>query len=422
MIHHRAPSATLHTYIKNLRNLLEFPIGPAEIERRLASAIGPAIRSRVDQEGSTRGAAKGWSLRAAPLWLPVIPLWPRDRLGAALALWRGPAYGPLAGRRGIRWPAAGGRSPIELRLVARSRDRVRSRSGAGADDVDSCGRTRKAGRRAPLPRAGCGGKSTSALYRSGRQTDASGACDERVRRLLGDDLGIEPRTQLRDLEAAILGQDAELDWNGPRPTDLGRPPSPPADGGAAKEGDVGTGDACSPVGDGDVPVHRHRGFDASVGGRSRRDAGALAAHDDVLRVGGRGPGGWLFKHTGDGVCAAFGSARARSTRRSMRSGGWRCRCGWGSATGEAEQRGGDYFGPALNRAARVMAAGHGGQILVARRRRRWWHGVELVDLGEHRLRDLSGASSCSRSAPRGWRRRSRRCGPWTRCPATCRCR
>ena len=37
----------------------------------------------------------------------------------------------------------------------------------------------------------------------------------------------------------------------------------------------------------------------------------------------------------------------------------------GVATGEAERRGGDYFGPALNRAARVMAAGHGGQILVA---------------------------------------------------------
>ena len=62
----------------------------------------------------------------------------------------------------------------------------------------------------------------------------------------------------------------------------------------------------------------------------------------------------------------------------------------GIATGEAELRGEDYFGPALNRAARVMAAGHGGQILVAASTAAVVSGVDLVDLGEHRLRDLSG--------------------------------
>ena len=51
---------------------------------------------------------------------------------------------------------------------------------------------------------------------------------------------------------------------------------------------------------------------------------------------------------------------------------------------------GDYFGPVLNRAARVMAAGHGGQILVSASTAGLAIGVELVDLGEHRLRDLSG--------------------------------
>src|SRR3979490_1471741 len=37
---------------------------------------------------------------------------------------------------------------------------------------------------------------------------------------------------------------------------------------------------------------------------------ALAVHDDVLRTAIESEGGWLFKHTGDGVCAAFASPRA----------------------------------------------------------------------------------------------------------------
>jgi class 3 adenylate cyclase len=39
---------------------------------------------------------------------------------------------------------------------------------------------------------------------------------------------------------------------------------------------------------------------------------ALAAHDEVLRSAIEARGGFLFKHTGDGICAAFASPRARS--------------------------------------------------------------------------------------------------------------
>jgi predicted ATPase/class 3 adenylate cyclase len=117
---------------------------------------------------------------------------------------------------------------------------------------------------------------------------------------------------------------------------------------------------------------------------------ALARHDDVLRTAIDARGGWLFKHTGDGVCAAFASARGAIDAATEAQRGLGLPVRMGIATGEAERRGDDYFGPALNRAARVMAVGHGGQILVSTSTAGLVSGVDLADLGEHRLRDLSG--------------------------------
>ncbi len=136
-----------------------------------------------------------------------------------------------------------------------------------------------------------------------------------------------------------------------------------------------------------------------IGGSTRRwesdpDAmrSALAVHDGVLRSAVEGAGGWLFKHSGDGVCAVFGSARAAVDAAVGAQRGLGLPVRMGVATGEAQERDGDYFGPVLNRAARVMGAGHGGQILVAASTAALVDGVELVDLGEYRLRDLSGAT------------------------------
>ncbi len=115
---------------------------------------------------------------------------------------------------------------------------------------------------------------------------------------------------------------------------------------------------------------------------------ALAAHDYLLRNAVEAHGGFLFKHTGDGVCAAFASPRSAVDAAVAAQRALELPVRMGLATGEAEVRGGDYFGPVLNRAARVMAAGHGGQILLADSTAGLITGVDLIDLGARRLRDL----------------------------------
>jgi hypothetical protein len=117
---------------------------------------------------------------------------------------------------------------------------------------------------------------------------------------------------------------------------------------------------------------------------------ALVVHDDVLQSVIAAHGGWLFKHTGDGVCAAFSSARGAIDAAVAAQRTLELPVRMGLATGEAERRGDDYFGPVLNSTARVMAAGNGGQILVAASTAAVVSGVDLIDRGEHRLRDLSG--------------------------------
>jgi predicted ATPase/class 3 adenylate cyclase len=115
---------------------------------------------------------------------------------------------------------------------------------------------------------------------------------------------------------------------------------------------------------------------------------AMAAHDEVLRSAIEAHGGLMFKHTGDGVCAAFASPTAAVDAAVDAQLTLELPVRMGIATGEADLRDGDYFGAVLNRAARVMGAGHGGQILLAESTAVLLSGVDLVDLGPRRLRDL----------------------------------
>src|SRR3954470_5001503 len=132
-----------------------------------------------------------------------------------------------------------------------------------------------------------------------------------------------------------------------------------------------------------------------IEGSTRRwesDADAMrsapAAHDEVLRTAIESHGGFLFKHTGDGVIGSFASPRSAIDAAIAAQQELQLPVRMGIATGEATHQHGDYFGAVLNRAARVMAAGHGGQILVADSTASLVSGVDLLDLGPRQLRDV----------------------------------
>src|SRR3954471_12994427 len=115
---------------------------------------------------------------------------------------------------------------------------------------------------------------------------------------------------------------------------------------------------------------------------------ALAAHDQLLRNVIEAHKGSLFKHTGDGVCAAFASPRSAVDAAVAVQRLLELPVRMGLATGEAELREGDYFGAVLNRAARLMASCHGGQVLLDGTTAGLCSGIDLMALGPRRLRDI----------------------------------
>ncbi|HSB87796.1 MAG TPA: BTAD domain-containing putative transcriptional regulator, partial [Ilumatobacteraceae bacterium] len=115
---------------------------------------------------------------------------------------------------------------------------------------------------------------------------------------------------------------------------------------------------------------------------------ALAAHDLTIRSVVERHGGIVFKHTGDGVCSVFTSTPAAVAAAVEAQARLELPVRIGLHTGEAESRDGDYFGPTLNLTARVMDAGHGGQVLVSSSTAGLVRDHELIDLGEHHMKGL----------------------------------
>ena len=124
---------------------------------------------------------------------------------------------------------------------------------------------------------------------------------------------------------------------------------------------------------------------------------AMATHDEVLTRTIADHGGAIFKHTGDGMGAVFTSpnkaaAAAIAVQRSLQAHAWqgidRLKVRIGLHLGDIEPTGSDYFGPPINRAARVMDVANGDQIAVSGVVAEFLQGVESRRMGAHQLKGI----------------------------------
>ena len=313
-----------------------------------------------------------------------------DDLEAALGLlteagglWRGPSLGDLATEAFAVGEAA---RLEELRLVI-AEERIEAQLGLGRHAF-VVGELDAACSAHPLrERLWC--LLMLALYRAGRQAEALRTFQE-LRAHVGEELGLEPSAELVELDAAIARRDPKLAWE-PRSASP-RPDSPvPATGMAA--GPSGTVTFLFTDVEGSTRL-----WEAAPGATRR----ALERHNVILRGAIEAHDGSVFATGGDSFAAAFPRAKdavaaALVAQIALNNEMWPDEAAifvrMGLHTGAAEQRGDDYLGPVLNRAARLMSAGHGAQVLLSAAtqglvRDELPAGCGLIELGEYRLRDL----------------------------------
>ena len=293
------------------------------------------------------------------------------RFEEALALWRGTPELP-DGRRGAsektRWIEG------HAALVEDRADALLA-TGRAAEII---GELEAAVADAPL-RERRWGQLMLALYRAGRQGEALGAY-QRARTLLADELGVDPGPELRRLEAAIVAQDAALE----------------------------------------MPVAQHlpsvtravtflltdiEGSTAAWEADADAMAVALARHDELVEQVVTSRGGRLIKTRGEGDATfsvferpSAAAAAAIELQDAISHEPWALRepmrIRVALHTGEVELRDGDYFGRAVNRAARLRSLAEGGQILCSGATAELVidslpDDVVLADLGMRQLRNLA---------------------------------
>jgi predicted ATPase/DNA-binding SARP family transcriptional activator/class 3 adenylate cyclase len=321
-------------------------------------------------------------------------------LREALALWRGPALA------GVELESAA-RNEVgrleELRLAAEM-DRIDCELALGLHE-QLISELEALVAEHPL-RERLRGQLMLALYRSGRQADALRRYRE-TRATLVEELGIEPSLPLQRLENAILNQDPSLEAPpGAAHAAVGLETVSPLSGGE-RISSVSEFDPVLPAGtvtflltDVEGSTGLWEAYPEAMGEAMARQR-AIAV-ETIERHDGRLP---KDQGEGDSVLAAFARAPdsvacALELQRALLTEDWpddvRVRVRVALHTGEAKLRDGNYYGAALNRCAWLRAIAHGDQVLLSQvaaelTRDHLPAGAALLDLGEHRLKDVARA-------------------------------
>ena len=370
-----ASAPTLQTYVYQLRKVLGVDAVATEPQGYALGWPAESVDAHRFEALLGEAHADGHSVNAR-----------REHLVAALGLWRGPAFAEFPD---VAFLATEAVRLDELRLRA-VEDRVEADLAIGDHGPLVAELEHLVGEH-PL-RERFWAQLMLALYRGGRQADALRAF-ERLQSSLREQLGLDPSPALVRLERQILAHDEALD-------------APEA----RRSIPAGTAQfAMAPAASASQPIAF---LFTDVEGSTRRwerapDAmdPALAEHDAILRAGIAEFGGKVLTTAGDSFVACFiaatgaadAVAAALSIQLSLQEIEWTDVDGlavrMGIHVGPAFARDGTYFGPTLNRGARLHAVGHGGQVLVSAATvatvgEQLPADVAFVDLGQHRLRDL----------------------------------
>ena len=236
------------------------------------------------------------------------------------------------------------------------------------------------------------GQLMTALYRSGRQADALRAY-QRVRDILGEELGLEPSSELVALESAIATHDPTLSW-----TPAGADPGGDRDPAAARVSGLPVGTVTFLFTDVVGSTSAWERDPAAMGvAMARHDViveeAVVASEGTVVKPRGEGDSRFaVFGRASDAVGAALAVVRGLDAEAWPMSDPLRVRVAL--HTGETEVRAGDYYGTTVNRCARLRSIAHPGQVLCSQAAAQLARDAlppdaDLVDLGSHRLKDLA---------------------------------
>jgi predicted ATPase/class 3 adenylate cyclase len=300
-------------------------------------------------------------------------------LDAALALWRGPA---LAEFEGCRWADAQA-TRLDLLRDAATKDRFDVLLTLGRHQ-DCIADLETALVTAPLDER-LVAQLALAYYRSGRVPDGLRELG-RLRRALGEELGLSPGAEIVDLERRMIDRDPDLDLDRSGERDA---PVPPA---SMRQDPIrrrpsGTVTFLFTDIEGSTRMLRELG--------DARYADVLAVHRRHIAEAVEQQGGLVVGTEGDAVFCAFESA-SRAARAAVEAQGalraehWpvALRVRMGLHAGEALVVGEDYVGATVHVAARVAAAAHGGQVVASETCPSLAPDEAWNDLGRHRLKDV----------------------------------